>query len=259
MPCYGDRAGSYLRGQRRLHAGCLGRRRHARDHHSAATRRWQRAQQLAGGIAYLGSHPQVRWLQGVLLVAMTGILGVETLLPAFAAGTWHTGSAGYGLLRMAPGIAAVLAGLALSVFPPGHRRALALTAAFAGAGAAIGGFAVAPAFILALLLLAGGSLCLTVTQVIAGTIVQQATADAMRGRISALGSAGQNGLAGIAAAATTALATRIGPNLAVGMLAATTATAGILLSLLATQRRAYQMLLPFSSLFIGGSGCRDLC
>lgn len=91
-------------------------------------------------------------------------------------------------------------------------------------------------FILALLL-AGGSLCMTVIQVIAGTMVQQSTADAMRGRISALGSAGQNGLAGIAAAATTALAARIGPNLAVGMLAAVTAVAGTLLSWLAAHPR----------------------
>jgi len=75
-------------------------------------------------------------------------------------------------------------------------------------------------------LLAGGSLCMTVIQVVAGTMVQQSTADAMRGRISALGSAGQNGLAGIAAAATTALAARIGPGLAVGMLAAVTASPG---------------------------------
>lgn len=164
---------------------------------------------------------------------MTGVLGVETLLPVFAAGTWRMGSAGYGLLRMAPGIAAVLAGLGLSFFPPAGRRTLARTAAFVGAGAAIAGFAAGPAFVLVLLLLTGGSLCLAVTQVIAGIMVQQATTDAMRGRISALGSAGQNGLADIAAAATTGLAARIGPNLAVGTLAAITAIVGILLSFLA--------------------------
>src|SRR6202044_3101251 len=89
--------------------------------------------QLAGGITYLRSHPPVLWLEGVLLVAMTGVLGVETLLPVFAAGTWRMGSAGYGLLRMAPGIAAVLAGLGLSLFPPAGRRTLALTVAFVGA------------------------------------------------------------------------------------------------------------------------------
>ena len=191
--------------------------------------------QLAGGITYLRGHRQMLWLEGVLLVAMTGVLGVETLLPVFAAGAWQMGSAGYGLLRMAPGIAAVLAGLGLSIFPPTGRRTLALAAAFAGAGAAIAGFAAGPSFILALLLLTGGSLCLAVTQVIAGTMVQQSVTDAMRGRISALGSAGQNGLAGIAAAATTGLAARIGPNLAVGTLAGSTSVAGVLLSILAAQ------------------------
>ena len=68
-------------------------------------------------------------------------------------------------------------------------------------------------------------------------MVQQATTDAMRGRIGALGSAGQNGLADITAAATTGLAARIGPNLAVGTLAAITAIVGILLSFLAAQAR----------------------
>jgi hypothetical protein len=57
----------------------------------------------------------------------------------------------------------------------------------------------------------------------------------MRGRISALGSAGQNGLAGIAAAATTGLAARISPNLAVSTLAGSTSVADILLSILAAQ------------------------
>jgi hypothetical protein len=191
--------------------------------------------QMTAGIVYLRSHPRVRWLEGVLLVAMTGVLGVETLLPVFAAGTWHLGAAGYGLLRMAPGIAAVLAGLSLSVFPLVGRRTLVLAVAFAGAGAAIAGFAAGRAFVVALLLLTGGSLCLTVTQVVAGIMIQQSVTDAMRGRISALGTAGQNGLAGLAAAATAGLAARIGPNLAVGALAGGTAVAGILLSILAAQ------------------------
>ena len=145
---------------------------------------------------------------------MTGALGVETLLPVFSAGTWHTGPAGYGLLRMAPGIAALLAGLGLSMFPAAGRGALTIAIAFAGAGAGMAAFAAGPPFALALLLLACASLCLVITQVIAGAMVQQAIPDALRGRISALGSAGQNGLAGLAAAATAGLAAasaRAGP------------------------------------------------
>ena len=91
--------------------------------------------QLTGGIAYLRGHRPIVWLEGILLIAMTGALGVETLLPVFSAGTWHTGPAGYGLLRMAPGIAAVLAGLGLSLFPAARRGTLYIAIAFAGAGA----------------------------------------------------------------------------------------------------------------------------
>ena len=99
--------------------------------------------QLTGGIAYLRSHRTILWLEGVLLIAMTGVLGVETLLPVFAAGTWHTGPAGYGLLRMVPGIAAVLAGLGLSMFPAARRGAVTIGIAFAGAGAGMAAFAAA--------------------------------------------------------------------------------------------------------------------
>ncbi len=191
-----------------------------------------RGTQLTGGIAYLRNHRTVLWLEGVLLIAMAGALGVETLLPVFAAATWHTGPAGYGLLRMAPGVAAVLAGLGLSMFPAAGRGAVTIGIALAGASAGMAAFAAGPSFALALLLLAGASLCLAATQVIAGTMVQQAIPDALRGRISALGSAGQNGLAGLAAAATSALAVALGPGRALTALAAGIAAAGILLALL---------------------------
>jgi MFS family permease len=188
--------------------------------------------QLTGGIAYVRDHRPILWLEGVLLLAMSGTLGVETLLPVFAAGTWHTGPAGYGLLRMAPGIAAVLAGLGLSLFPARKRGTLYIGIAFAGAGAGMAAFAAGPPLTLALFLLAGASLCLVITQVIAGTMVQRAIPDALRGRISALGSAGQNGLAGLAATATAGLAAILGPGQAVTALAATIASAGIFLALL---------------------------
>jgi hypothetical protein len=132
--------------------------------------------QLTGGIAYLRGHRPIVWLEGILLIAMTG--------------------------------------------------------AFAGAGAGLAAFAAGPPFALALFLLAGASLCLVITQVIAGTMVQQAIPDALRGRISALGSAGQNGLAGLAAAATAGLAAAVGPGRAVTGLAVAVASAGLLLTLL---------------------------
>src|SRR3984885_9873803 len=114
--------------------------------------------QLTGGIVYLRSHRPVLWLEGVLLIAMTGALGVETLLPVFAAGTWHSGPAGYGPLRMGPGIAAVLAGLGLSMFSAAGGGGGAIGLALAGASAGMAAFAAGPPFALALFLLAGASL-----------------------------------------------------------------------------------------------------
>ena len=175
---------------------------------------------------------------------MTGALGVETLLPVFAAGTWHTGSAGYGLLRMAPGIAALLAGLGLSMFSAAGRGALTIGIAFAGASAGMAAFAAGPPFVLALLFLAGASLCLAVTQVIADVMIQQAIPDALRGRISALGSAGQNGLAGLGAVVTSGLAATVGPGGAVTGLAGIIACAGIFLALLIARISRRRPALP---------------
>ena len=115
------------------------------------------------------------------------------------------------------------------MFPTAGRRIPVLGAGFAAAGAAIGGFAAGPPFALAFILLTGGSWCLAVTQVVAGTMVQQAIPDTLRGRISALGSAGQNGMAGIAAALTAASAAAVGAGRAVGALAALTTCTGLLL------------------------------
>jgi hypothetical protein len=133
---------------------------------------------------------------------------------------------------MAPGIAALLAGLGLSMFSAAGRGALTIGIAFAGASAGMAAFAAGPPFVLAVLLLAGASLCLAVTQVIAGAIIQQAIPDALRGRISALGSAGQNGLAGLGAVVTSGLAATVGPGGAVTGLAGIIACAGIFLALL---------------------------
>jgi MFS family permease len=191
---------------------------------------------FGAGLAYLRAHRAIGWLEGIVVVAMTAVLGVETVLPVFATGVWHTGAAGYGLLRVAPGIGAVLAGAGLSAFPVRGRPPI-LIVAFAGAGAAIAGFAAGPSIALAFILLAAGSSGLAAAQVIAGTWIQQAIPDALRGRISAIGSCGQNGIAGIAAAATSGLAAGTGPGLAVVILALLTTGAGVTFAALLARAR----------------------
>ena len=73
----------------------------------------------------------------------------------------------------------MLAGLGLSMFSAAGRGALTIGIAFAGASAGMAAFAAGPPFVLAVLLLAGASLCLAVTQVIADVMIQQAIPDAL--------------------------------------------------------------------------------
>ena len=63
---------------------------------------------------YLRREPRMVWCVLTLTVAMVGVLGVETLLPIFSASVWHAGATGYGLLRTAPGVAAIVTGLVFS-------------------------------------------------------------------------------------------------------------------------------------------------
>jgi MFS family permease len=179
---------------------------------------------LGAGLRYLRSHRRVLRLQWVLLMAMTGVLGVETLLPVMATQTWHTGSVGYGLLRTAPGVAAVVAGFALARMPTPGSRAMPLAMVIAAAGVA--GFAAAPPLAAALVVLAVASLAFTVTQVIASTEIAREVPDSLRGRVAALGAVGQNGLAGIGAVAVAGAASGVGAPLALAALALTVLLAG---------------------------------
>ncbi len=173
--------------------------------------------QLAGGVRYLRRDHRGLQLQWALLVAMTGVLGVETLLPVFATRTWHAGSVGYGLLRTAPGLAAVLGGVALLRFRVRGRRLL--PAAMACAAAGLAGFAAAPPLAAALAVLTLASLFFTVAQIVAASELQLRVPDEVRGRVAALSAVGQNGLAGIGAVVVAAAAGGVGASCALAVLA----------------------------------------
>ena len=184
-------------------------------------------EELTAGASYLRRHRRVLHLQWLLLVTMAGVLGVETLLPIFAAGTWHNGSVGYGLLRTAPGVAAVAAGLTLSRTRRYTSHGPALPWFVGLAAVTMVGFAATPPFVAALVLLGAASLFFTATQILAGVEIAQTVPDHLRGRVNALGAVGQNGLAGISAVGTAALAGQVGAGWALAGLAAVVATAGV--------------------------------
>jgi MFS family permease len=90
------------------------------------------------------------------------------------------------LLRAAPAVGAVLVGVWLSRRPPEHNAGRLLLTAVAGFGLCIIGFALSRELWLSAALLLASGLCDGVSVVIRSTILQLATPDEMRGRVSAI-------------------------------------------------------------------------
>jgi MFS family permease len=127
-------------------------------------------------------------LLGALALDMFSVLfgGAVALLPAFIKDILHAGPEALGILRAAPAMGAVLVGLWLSRRPPEHGSGRLLLAAVAGFGLCIIGFALSRQLWLSATLLFASGLCDGVSVVIRSTILQLATPDAMRGRVSAI-------------------------------------------------------------------------
>ena len=127
-------------------------------------------------------------LLGALALDMFSVLfgGAVALLPAFIKDILHAGPEALGILRAAPAVGAVLVGVWLSRRPPEHNAGRLLLAAVAGFGLCIIGFALSRDLWLSAALLLASGLCDGVSVVIRSTILQLATPDEMRGRVSAI-------------------------------------------------------------------------
>ena len=112
--------------------------------------------------------------------------GATMLLPVFARDILHVGPAGFGWLRAAPSVGALVMAVALTHRPPMRRAGRTLLWAVAGFGAATIVFGLSRSFALsmAMLLLVGALDNISV--VVRHTLVQLRTPDAMRGRVSAV-------------------------------------------------------------------------
>jgi MFS family permease len=134
------------------------------------------------------------WQTKVILAAITLDLfavlfgGATTLLPIYAKDILHVGAEGFGWLRAAPSIGAVLMALSLTRRAPMQRAGRSLLFAVAGFGLAMIVFGLSRSFALsiAMLVLAGGFDMVSV--VVRQTLVQLRTPDEMRGRVSAVNS-----------------------------------------------------------------------
>ncbi len=112
--------------------------------------------------------------------------GAVSMLPAFIQDIFHYGPEGLGILRAAPAAGAVVTGLILARHPIDRHAGRWLLGAVAGFGLCIIAFALSRDFWLAgaMLLLSGAFDGISI--VMRATILQLATPDAMRGRVSAI-------------------------------------------------------------------------
>ena len=140
---------------------------------------------IGEGLRFVFGH---QILLGALALDMFAVLfgGAVALLPAFIKDVLHAGPEALGILRGAPAAGAVLVGLWMARKPLEKHAGRVLLLAVAGFGLCIIGFALSRHLWLSVVLLFASGLCDGVSVVLRSTILQLATPDAMRGRVSAI-------------------------------------------------------------------------
>jgi MFS family permease len=180
------------------------------------------------GLRYAVAHRELLALQAILLTVSAVALGTETLLPVLDRGQWHGGPVAYGMLRAAPGIAAVLTGAGVALMRPARHPVRTLSLSMLGACAGLVAFTMTPVLAIGLILLALASAGLSVGLIIVGTRIQQITPERLRGSVSGFNAITQSGLAGIAAAGMAFTATDFGARAVIVAVAAMTAATGLI-------------------------------
>jgi len=112
--------------------------------------------------------------------------GAVAMLPAFIHDIYHYGPEGLGILRAAPAAGAIITGLFLTRRPINLHAGRWLLAAVASFGLCMIGFALSTYFWIAGILLLLSGIVDGISVVTRSTILQLATPDAMRGRVSAI-------------------------------------------------------------------------
>ncbi len=140
---------------------------------------------IAEGARFVFGH---QILLGALALDMFAVLfgGAIALAPAFIQEILDHGPEGLGILRAAPALGAVAVGLWLARKPVQRHAGRVLLAAVAGFGLCIIGFGLSTNFWLSALWLLLSGMCDGVSVVLRSTILQLATPDGMRGRVSSI-------------------------------------------------------------------------
>jgi len=137
------------------------------------------------GLRYIWSR---KLILGAVSLDMFAVLlgGAVALLPVFAREVLHAGAFTLGVLRSGPGVGAVLMAIVVAHWPLRRRAGLAMLCCVAGFGTAIIVFGLARTLPLAFAALVAAGACDMVSVIVRHTLVQLATPDHMRGRVSAV-------------------------------------------------------------------------
>lgn len=138
---------------------------------------------LLGGVTYICRNPLI--LGATTMDLFAGLLGGATaLLPIFARDILHVGEAGFGVLRSASAVGAVVAATFMA-FRPMHRRVGKwMFVALACFGVSIVVFGLSTSYLLSIVALAAMGAARMTGACIRQSLVQLSTPDDMRGRVS---------------------------------------------------------------------------
>ncbi len=140
---------------------------------------------VMAGITFIRQQPLV--LGAISLDLFAVLLGGATaLLPIYARDILHVGPWGLGLLRSAPAVGALSMAIWLARHPITNRAGSRLLGAVAVFGGATIGFGVSHSVMLSLIMLVTLGAADMVSVVVRRVLVQVATPDTMRGRVSAV-------------------------------------------------------------------------
>jgi len=142
-------------------------------------------ERAAAGLAYVKAHPII--LGAISLDLFAVLLGGATaLLPVYAKDILEVGAFGNGLLRAAPAVGAAVTGLWLGYRPLDRNTGRWMFGCVALFGAATVVFGLSTDFFVSLVALVVLGASDMVSVFVRSTLIQAATPDAMRGRVSAV-------------------------------------------------------------------------
>jgi hypothetical protein len=145
----------------------------------------QSLEQIREGLAYVWTNKIV--LGAIFLDLLVVLLGGATaLLPVFARDVLKVGAHGFGLLRSGPAIGATAMACALSRWPPGRLAGHWMFASVAVFGLSTLVFAVSTSLMVSAIALAVSGAADMISVYVRQSLVQFATPDSMRGRVSAV-------------------------------------------------------------------------